>query len=55
MMEIETSMNKVRTAFATRTKDENVELSEIHVKPLNSPHFPGNIRQYASFKQDFKR
>ena len=55
MMEIEISMDKVRTTFAARTRDENVKLSEIHVKPFNSPHFPGNIRQYASFKQDFNR
>ncbi|XP_043208351.1 uncharacterized protein LOC122373955 isoform X4 [Amphibalanus amphitrite] len=48
-------MDKVRTTFAARTRDENVKLSEIHVKPLNSPHFSGNIRQYASFKQDFNR
>ena len=55
MMEIETSMDENRTIFAARTRDENVKLSEIHVKPLNSPHFSGNIRQYVSFKQDFNR
>ena len=55
MMEIETSMDEIRTIFAARTRDENVKLSEIHVKPLNSPHFSGNIRQYVSFKQDLNR
>ena len=29
--------------------------SEVHVKPLDSLRFSGDIRQYSSFRQDFNR
>ena len=55
MTEVERSMDDVRTKFAARSRDENVKLAEVNVRPLNSPQFSGNIRQYTSFKQDFNR
>ena len=55
MMEIEKEMDRIRAAFALRTTKENHAMSELRVRPLETPHFSGNIRQYSSFKQDFQR
>ena len=55
MKEIDTTLDNIRAAYASHISDSSSKRSELHVKPLDTPRFSGNIREYSSFRQDFNR
>ena len=55
MKEVDAMLDQMRGIYAQRLPEHACKRSEVHVKPLDSPRFSGDIRQYSSFRQDFNR
>ena len=55
MKDIDSTLDQIRVTYACHMSDSSSKRSEVHVKPLETPRFSGNIREYSSFRQDFNR
>ena len=55
MNDVESSLDKIRSMYASHVSENSSKSSQIHVKALEAPRFTGNIREYSNFKQDFGR
>ena len=58
MKEVESTLDKIRAIYASKISETSAgpaKSSQLHVKALEAPRFSGNIREYANFKQDFRR
>ena len=53
LKEIESTLDNVRAQYACSLPENSSKLSEVRVRPLDTPCFSGNIRDYSSFRQDF--
>ena len=56
MTEIDSVLDQMRSIYAEQLPENGSHRSsEIQVKPLDSPRFSGNLREYSSFRHDFLR
>ena len=55
MKDIDSTLDHIRAVYANHSLGSSSKQSNILVKPLDTPRFSGNIREYSSFRQDFHR
>ena len=55
MKDVDSTLDHIRAIYAKHSADSSSKQSAIIVKPIDTPRFSGNIREYSSFRQDFHR